>query len=336
MRKIKIILTVGPSTLKNSILNKLRKDTDIFRLNMSHLNLNQLKKNIQILKKNKIKNICIDTEGAQIRTVYLKKKKYIKKNLLFNLSHEKLTIKNLIQLYPRFNFSNLKKSSRIKVGFDGLEFKVKKVFKDYVQCRVVQPGYLEANKGVHFDRDVLLDPLTEKDKMAIVIAKKNNIKIFALSFANSSKDVSYLRSLLSKNDFLISKIESRNGFINRKQIIKKSNAVLIDRGDLSRYIKITKIPVAQKLIISDAKKSGKDVFVATNLLETMINSNNPTRAESNDIYSSLGSGCKGLVLAAETAIGKFPLECVIFLKKCIDVFNNRKKYINNTKFFFKD
>ena len=70
MRKIKIILTVGPSTLKNRILNKLRRDTDIFRLNMSHLNLKQLKKNIQILKKNKIKNICIDTEGAQIRTVF--------------------------------------------------------------------------------------------------------------------------------------------------------------------------------------------------------------------------------------------------------------------------
>ena len=335
-KKIKLILTLGPSSLKKNILDKLKKDTDIFRLNMSHLDLKQLKKNISLLKINKIKNICIDTEGAQIRTVFLKKKKYLKKNSVFYISSAKKKFKNFIELYPKFDASKIKKKTKIKIGFDGLELQVDKIFGDILKCKVISSGFLEANKGVHFEKDVSLNPLTDKDIKAIEIAKKNGIKIFALSFANSSQDVKYMRTILHKKDFLISKIESRKGFINRKKIILSSDAVLIDRGDLSRYIEVSKIPIAQKLIINDAKKSGKEVFVATNLLETMINTNNPTRAESNDIYSSLFAGCKGLVLAAETAIGKFPLECVIFLKKCINAFNNRQIYVKNTKFFFKD
>ena len=331
--KIKLILTLGPSSLKKKIVTKLKKDTDIFRLNMSHLNLRQLKKNISFLKKNKINNICIDTEGAQIRTIFLKKKIYLKKNAIYYLSNYKLKLSNLIQLYPNFNLSKVKKNSKVKVGFDGLELVIEKVYKNFIKCKVIEPGFLEANKGVHFEKDVYLDSLTEKDKQAIKIANENGIKIFALSFANSSEDVKYMRSLLGKNNYLISKIESRKGFINRKKIIRFSDAVLIDRGDLSRYIEIPKIPIAQRIIINDSKKNGKNVFVATNLLETMINFNNPTRAESNDIFSSLESGCSGLVLAAETAIGKYPLECMSFLKECIKVFNKRKKLKKNLNFF---
>ena len=149
--------------------------------------------------------------------------------------------------------------------------------------------------------------------------------MFALSFANSSNDILILRSKLDKKDLIISKIETKKGFFNRKKIASVSNAILIDRGDLSRYIEISKIPLAQRIIIKDAKKLNKEVYVATNLLETMIMSNDPTRAESNDIYNSLYDGAKGLVLAAETAIGKNPVLTIKFLKECIDAFNKYKK-----------
>ena len=333
-KKIKIILTLGPSSLKKKILQKLRKDADIFRLNMSHLNLVQLKRNLSILKKNNIKNICIDTEGAQVRTLFLKKKKYLKKNSFFFISTQKTNFKNSIQLYPDFNFLKIKKKTKIKIGFEGLELQIMETLRNSLKCKVISSGFLEANKGVHFEEDISLNPLTEKDKKAIEIAKKNGVKIFALSFANSSQDVNYMRSLIDKNDFLISKIESRKGFVNRRKIIKSSNAILIDRGDLSRYIPIQKIPIAQKIIINEAKKLKKNVFVATNLLETMIKSNNPTRAESNDIYSSLSSGCSGLVLAAETAIGNYPVECMNFLKSCIFSYLKRHNFIKNDERFF--
>ena len=333
-KKIKLIATLGPSTLKKEVLRKLKKDVDIFRLNMSHLNLKQLCYNLKFLKKNNIKNICLDTEGAQVRTRYLKNKKFLKKNSYFNISSTKEKVKNLIQFYPKLDISKVKINSKIKIGFNGLELKVIKNFKKYLKCKVINSGFLEANKGVHFDSPILLKPLTDKDIEAIKIAKTFDIKIFALSFANFSKDVKYFRTLLNKKDFIISKIETYYGFKNRKKIANSSNAILIDRGDLSRYIDISKIPLAQRIIISDIKKMKKQVYVATNLLETMINSNEPTRAESNDVYSSLESGCTGLVLAAETAIGKYPIDCVNFLKQCLYSYHNKKKLISNLENFF--
>ena len=105
--------------------------------------------------------------------------------------------------------------------------------------------------------------------------------------------------------------------------------MLIDRGDLSRYIPIEQIPLAQEQVINFLNKINKPTYVATNLLETMIEQNLPTRAESHDVYSTLKQGAKGLVLAAETAIGKDPVACVKFLKKCIKEFNRSKKIIKN-------
>ena len=187
---------------------------------------------------------------------------------------------------------------------------------------------------MHIHSELKLDPLTQKDIKAIEIAKKFDVKIFALSFANSDTDVTLIKKITPKKSIIISKIETKKGLLNRFKITKISDAILIDRGDLSRYVEIPKIPLAQRLIINDAKKLSKNVYVATNLLETMINQNEPTRAESNDIFSSLEMGSDGLVLAAETAIGKYPKECINFLKKSIKIFNNRKRFKLNNNLFF--
>jgi len=128
---------------------------------------------------------------------------------------------------------------------------------------------------------------------------------------------------------LISKIETKQGYKNIKEITKNSDAVLIDRGDLSRYFPIESIPMVQKLILQNVKSLKKECYIATNLLESMLNNFYPTRAESNDIYSCLELGAKGLVLAAETAIGKYPEECVNFINKCII---KRDKFLRFGKF----
>ena len=334
-KKIKLIATLGPSSLNKKVLDKLKKDVDIFRLNMSHLSLEQLKKNLKFIKKNNIKNICIDTEGAQIRTISTTKRRYLKKNQSVMISSLSNKLQNYINLYPNFSLKSIKVSSKIKIGFGGLILKVIKKLEKKLVCKVLNSGVLEANKGVHFDSQIKLNCLTKKDLEAIKIAKFFEVNIFALSFANSREDVKFIRSLIGKNNNFFSKIETRAGFLNRKKITKESDAILIDRGDLSRYIDISKIPLAQRILIRDVKKAGKKVYIATNLLETMINSIEPTRAESNDVFSSIESGCSGLVLAAETAIGKYPAECVEFLKKCLKASYQQKKLINNNKFFFR-
>lgn len=330
----KIIVTLGPSSLNSKTIKDLKKDVDIFRLNMSHLTLKQLKDNLVFLKKNKIKNICLDTEGSQVRTLFTKKKIFLKQNKKIKISSVENLNKEHLKLYPSFSFKNVVINSKIKIGFDGLKIKVIKKEKNYIKCKVISSGFIESNKGVHFESDIKLDPLTKKDLEAIKLAKSLGVKIFALSFANTASDVKLIRSLIGKKDELISKIESKKGFLNRKEIIKSSDAILIDRGDLSRYINISKIPLAQRIIFNDVKKNKVKAYVATNLLETMISSSEPTRAESNDIFSCIENGCSGLVLAAETAIGKNPAKCVSFLKECINVYNKKFKFLKKNNYFF--
>jgi pyruvate kinase len=316
--KKKIIITIGPATLSKKNLKRLKKTSvSLFRINLSHTNKTQLIDYIKKLKENNLNPICIDTEGAQVRTVGVKKI-LVQKNKIVSLGHDLFLSKKNINLYPKFNMDCITVGSKVLIGFDNLSMIVTKKYSNYVKAKVLTSGVLEANKGVHFQDKIELSPLTEKDIECIKIAKKFKINHFALSFANSELGIRMIKKIITKNDILISKIETKMGFENRKSIIKKSDIILIDRGDLSRYIPISKIPIAQKIIVKDCIKNKKPVYIATNLLESMLTQVVPTRAESNDIYNSLIDGADGLVLAAETAIGKNPFETINFLQSCIN------------------
>lgn len=336
--KKKIICTIGPSSSNRTVLSGLKKNgVDIFRINLSHTNLKQLSSKIDLLKKNNIKNICIDTEGAQVRTTKVKNKIFFKKNNKVKIFiKSNYSNKNNINLYPNFNLMSVKVGSKIFIGFDNLAIKVlRKNFKEkFLIGKVINNGLLESNKSVHFNCNIKLPPLTDKDIAAIKYSVKKGIKIFAMSFVNNHKDVEKIRSLIKKKAFLISKIETDNAIKNLKSILKKSNAILIDRGDLSRYIKIEKIPLAQRYICNIAKQNKTPVYVATNLLESMVKNIQPTRAESNDIFTTLDNGADGLVLAAESAIGSYPILAATFLKDCLNVFAHKKKITKKKLYLF--
>ncbi len=316
---------MGPTSFKKKELRLLNSQkVDVFRINLSHTKLEELENKILYLKKNKIKNICIDTEGAQIRTTKTKKKYFLKKNknvLVFNSN--KASNNKQINLYPHFNINSAKINSEISIGFNGLKLKIHNQHKNYLSCKVVNEGILESNKGVHFSSKIKLPPLTEKDIEALKISRRMKINIFAISFVNRKEDIIKVQNIVGSKAKIIAKIETKNALKNLIEISNYSNALLIDRGDLSRYIPIEKIPPIQEYIL----KKNKDripVYVATNLLETMIKENEPTRAESHDIFSTLKQGASGLVLAAETAIGLNPSRTVMFLKKCINTYSRYK------------
>ena len=317
---MKIISTLGPRTINKKFLDFASREIDLIRLNMSHLSVNKLEKNIKFIKKNCTTPICIDTEGAQIRTKVKKIKNY-KKGSTINI-YEK---KGNFLLYPSNVFKSLKINDILNIGFDGLLIKINKNNKKKLKAKVIRSGKLENNKGVHLEnRKLKLNFLTEKDFQAIKIGKKYNIKNFALSFTSSVQDIKRFNKLL-KIENKIFKIETKNAVKNFKKIIKYGNNFLIDRGDLSKEISIEKIPVAQRVLFKIKKKfKNKNIFVATNLLESMILNNLPTRGEANDIFNSLEMGADGLVLAAETAIGKNPIDCVIFLKKILNTYKLSK------------
>ena len=165
------------------------------------------------------------------------------------------------------------------------------------------------------------------------LSNKLKLDTFYLSFCSSGDDVKEMRNRFNYKIKVISKVESRKGLYNIESICKESDAILIDRGDLSRDVSLEKIPFAQKYILDKGKSFNTPVFVATNLMENMINNSKPTRAEVNDIRSTLNDGADGLVLAAETAIGNYPVECVRIMSRIINEVNNQKKSLSLDNLF---
>jgi pyruvate kinase len=162
--------------------------------------------------------------------------------------------------------------------------------------------------------------MTVKDREAIALGVRRGIGHVALSFASSAEDVALIRSLVPSGTRVISKIESGAGVRNMDGIIDSSDAVLIDRGDLSREVPLEYVPYYQKAIVRRANRWSRPVYVPTTLLESMIDNRRPTIAEANDIANTLLDGVHGLVLAAETAIGRDPVGTVKMVARMIRAF----------------
>ena len=155
---------------------------------------------------------------------------------------------------------------------------------------------------------------------AIAVGRSLGVRHFALSFASRAEDVAMVRGLLEPGATVISKIESRTGIRNMDSIISASDAVLIDRGDLSREIPLEHIPFYQKVVVRQANRWNRPAYVATNLLESMVTNRRPTVAEANDIANTLLDGVHGLVLAAETAVGVDPVGTVDMVLRVVAAF----------------
>ena len=316
-----IFCTVGPSSLNSKFLKGIKgKGVKLLRINLSHTKVSKLKKVIKLIKRNTNIPICIDTEGAQIRTV-CNSRKFFKLNKIITINNKK-TSKNL-SFYPNI-FQNLRKNLILDIGFEGLKIKIINKTKNKMIGKVINSGYLDKNNGVHIvNYKIKLPPLTQKDLKCIEIAKKEGIKNYALSFTNTANDVRHFNKLLTGYKKIF-KIETRNAVKNLKSILNLCDSILIDRGDLSKDINLIKIPFIQRKIHKIARRKNKKVYIATNLLESMVKEAYPTRAEINDIYNCLELGASGLVLAAETAIGKWPLVCVNILSSMIKNYKSIK------------
>ena len=309
--------TIGPSSFKQDIIEKLANaGATLFRINMSHTNIEDLESVIKSLQDWSDIPICIDSEGAQVRnrvmesdSVYFSRNSFIK---LYN--NEVVGDSSKMGLVPTGIISQIQIGDYIRVDFDSVEMEVVEIGEDYLTAKVLVDGYVGSNKACSISRSVKMAPLTDKDKTALEIAKSCSIKDFSLSFCSCSDDVLEMRKFIDKEDKVISKIESAISLKNLDSIIRHSDEILIDRGDLSREVPITSIPFIQRSIISKARAMNVPVNVATNLLESMINKRTPTRAEVNDVVSTLLMGANGLVLAAETAIGENPVLSVKMIK----------------------
>ena len=322
MSKVKIIATVGPATNTLKDILQLRdKGVDFIRINMSHSTTEDLKFFIGLAKQANIPFI-IDTEGSQVRTGNMEKGVvHFQENDEVHIYSRPVDGNRIrINLTPSEIVQKLEPGDLIHIDFDTLILRVmdtKPLDKGYIIARAVSGGYIGKNKAVIIDPALKLNftlpPLTPKDYQSIEIGLHENIGHIAVSFVRNKKSIAEVRRATFNRMQIISKVECMDALEHLDEIIDNSDFLLIDRGDLSKEIPIIKIPLAQKIILNRAQKKGVGVFVATNLLESMVQHKKPTRAEVNDVVNTILDGAEGLILSAETAVGKYPMRCINML-----------------------
>jgi len=319
---IKILSTLGPGSLnKETVQTLASKGVNLFRINLSHTAFEDVEGVVSQIQSWTDVPVCLDSEGAQVRNGFMESGSVVYQTGDLVYIHPRAIVgdRRNISFTPSSVFSQLNEGDEIRVDFDSVAFRITGVESDQLIATVLQGGRVGSNKGAVVSRPLQLDPITPKDKAAFEIGLAMGVKNFALSFTHCASDVQRVREIMGEMT-LISKIESIQGVLNLKEILPLVDQILIDRGDLSREIPIEKIPFIQRSIIAYARMYETPVYVATNLLESMINHGSPTRAEANDVASTLLMGASGLVLAAETAIGQYPVESVEMIAAIIKQF----------------
>ncbi len=325
-----IIVTVGPKSIKPKVLkNLLNAGADSFRINLSHSNKESLHHYFSTLKSLGI-TPAIDTQGPQLRGVDTNIKKKIshgqKVNLYFDVNNKDSCDKSNLFIFLNHPeaFEQVSPGDLIKVDFNGLALEVlEKTNLSSCIAKVIAPGSLLVNRAVDIQsKSLKLSVLTNFDKYAIEYAiSKGTNEIYA-SFISHANQVKSIRNLTGEKVQIISKIETSLGVSNVLDILHASEKILVDRGDLSREISIPCVPLAVFNILKLARPSNKPVIIATNVLDSMMTKNIPSRAEISDIFCHLAEGASGLVLAAEVAIGSNPVSSTALLKYLIQLFNN--------------
>ena len=324
-KKAKILATLGPTIFKKNIINNLiRSGVDGFRINFSH-NLNGINKIVKIIRdceKLNAKPIAIvaDLQGIKLRIgKILENQVSLKRGDTFNFDlNKKIGSQSRVYLpYPEI-FKKIKKSHKILIDDGKFAFKIKKLSKNSIQTTCQNDCIIKNFKSIHIPGlEVDFDDLTVKDKKDISIAKKLGCNWIALSYVKNSKIIKQTRKLISQDTGIIAKIENKSAIKNIKDIIQTSDAIMVARGDLAVEIGANEVPHVQLDIVKKCSELGKPVIIATQMLESMIENNKPTRAEINDVGTAVFQGTDVVMLSAETAVGKYPIQAVQAMKKTI-------------------
>ncbi len=323
MKKTKIICTLGPATDDKNILRKMMlSGMNIARLNMSHQEHSVHKSRADIVKQLREEldlpiALMLDTKGPEVRIgSFNENSVYLQEGNKFTL-----TTNDIVGDETKVSISFKQLPREVKINDkilidDGLvELNVLSTDENNIYCEVLNGGKLSARKSVNVPGVSLSLPfISEADKKDLQFAVEQDFDLIAASFTRSAEDVNSLRNYLSSlgcdNIKIISKIENNQGVENIDEIIEASDGIMVARGDLGVEVPMEEIPVIQKIIIHKTCKAGKDVITATQMLESMISNPRPTRAEATDIANAVYDGTSAVMLSAETAAGKYPLEAV--------------------------
>ena len=323
-KKTKIVATLGPATSSEEIIKKMiLAGVNVFSINFSHANYDEIKQSILLIRKvdkNLETNTAIlgDLQGPKLRIGKIKENTFIEEGdeIIFS-THSPFEGDNC-KVYMNYqNFPmDVSKGEKILLDDGKLIFEVLSSDKlNEVKARVIQGGQLKSNKGVNLpNTKISLPALTEKDVRDAEFIFKQDIDWIALSFVRQSQDIIDLQELmkkyLDKKIPIISKIEKPEAIENIDKIIAYSDGIMVARGDLGVEVPAQEVPLIQKQLVHLAKKARIPIIIATQMMETMIDSLTPTRAEVNDVANSVIDGADAVMLSAETSVGKYPVDVI--------------------------
>ncbi|AWR93410.1 pyruvate kinase [Acidianus brierleyi] len=321
MRKTKIVATLGPSS-ENKV-KELSKYVNIFRLNFAHGDENSHKKYFDLIKDYaKDASILVDLPGPKIRIGDINGKLDLK-------SGDKIVFseKEGIPVEDPLFYKAVKEGIYILLADGNIKVKIDKVDSDKVEATVIEGGILTSRKGINIP-DIKLDSgITDNDLKLLNEALRLGADFIGLSFVISYKDVIKIKNMVKDKVWIISKIEKKSAVNDLHNIIRESDGIMVARGDLGVEIGLENLPFVQKKIIKLSKLNGKPVILATQVLESMVNSPMPTRAEVIDISNSISQGVDAIMLSDETAAGNFPIEAVKYLDNIITAVEKRVKTV---------
>lgn len=324
MRRTKIVATLGPgSSSSEIILEMMRAGVDVFRLNFSHGSHEEQKHRVDLIREcsekiGRIVGILADLQGPKIRTHKFKDGvvQLIRGETFIldaALGKDEGTQERVGLAYK--DLPKDVKAGDILLLDDGrVELEVKEVFGDEVRCTVIYTCELSNNKGINLKGGGLSAPaLTDKDKEDLVAAVAMDVDYVALSFARTAADVNQCRELVvaaGSDAGIVTKVERAEAIENIDEIIEASDVIMVARGDLGVEMGDAELPALQKSLIKNARSKNKVVITATQMMESMIDSPIPTRAEVFDVANSVLDGTDAVMLSGETAVGRYPAKTV--------------------------
>ena len=318
----KIVATMGPASWhKNVMKDMIIAGVNVFRVNFSHGDHETHRRTIRLVKElneefNCKTAVLADLQGPKLRIGDVEEGAVINEGdtLTFTTNKVEGTAELVYMNYQKFP-QDVNTGEHILLDDGKLMCEVLETNKkDTVVTKVIQGGPLKSKKGVNLpNTKVSLPCLTEKDLKDVVVAMEEGVEWIGLSFVRDADDVNELRKII--NDFgsfakIVSKIEKPEAVVDIDKIIDATDAIMVARGDLGVEIPYSSVPMVQKMIVEKCHLKAKPCIIATQMMESMIDSQSPTRAEVNDVANSVCDGADAVMLSGETSVGKFPAKVV--------------------------
>ncbi|HWH23195.1 MAG TPA: pyruvate kinase [Allosphingosinicella sp.] len=323
-RKVRILATLGPASNTPKMIRKLAEaGADAFRINMSHGKHADHAKLIDIIRSlekelDRPMTILADLQGPKLRVgAFEDGKAIVEKGKRFTFDREKAPGNSSRGILPHPEiFRAVEPGTRLLVDDGKLVFRVTSVSDERIESEVEVGGTISNNKGLNVPDVVLpLAALTDKDRTDLAFALEHHVDWVALSFVQRPEDVAEARRLIAGRAALLAKIEKPAAVERLEGILELADAVMVARGDLGVELPPEEVPPLQKRIVESARRLGRPVVVATQMLESMITAPTPTRAEVSDVATAVYDGADAIMLSAESASGQFPCEAVSMMNR---------------------